>query len=181
MSDTANITLPSSTYRTPSGLAYIKLPQGIIEILEVLTCLGALLGIAIQPDKAEDESSYWHLQAACGGFLGVTAILILLYVLDVPQKTTRFPWSMVQVFYCAGAAVALMSLAGHVAANTFGQAGIIVAVILSFIAMILYFIEIFFAIRAWKRSIIAETLRLVEEGKLGVSAPPSAMKENNAI
>lgn len=181
MSDTANITLPSSSYRTPSGLAYLKLPVGIIQILEVVACLGALLGIAIQPDKADNESSYWHLEAACGGFLAVTAILILLYVLDVPQKATRFPWSMLQVFYCAGAAIALMSLAGHVAANTFGQVGLIIGVIFSFVAMVLYFIEIFFAIRAWKRSIIAETLRLVEEGKLGVSAPPSVMKENNTV
>ncbi|XP_071505447.1 uncharacterized protein [Diadema antillarum] len=182
MSDTANITLPSSTYRTPSGLAYLKTPNGILEILESVTCIGALISIAATTDRPSDESSYWHLMAACGAFGVVTAIIIILYVAGIPQKTTRFPWGMLELFYCAGAFVALMALAAHVAANTFGFAGLIIGTILSFVAMVVYFVEIFFAIRSWKRTIIAETLRLVEEGKLGVSAPPSqAMKENNTV
>ncbi|XP_072169289.1 uncharacterized protein [Diadema setosum] len=183
MSDTANITLPSSTFRTPSGLAYLKTPNGILKILESITCVGALISIAAQPRRPGYESAtYWHLMAACGAFGGVTAIIIILYVAAIPQKHTKFPWGMLELFYCAAAFVALMALAAHVAANTFGLPGLIIGTILSFIAMLVYFVEIFFAIRSWKRSIIAETLRLVEEGKLGVSAPPSqAMKENNTV
>ncbi|XP_071821670.1 uncharacterized protein [Apostichopus japonicus] len=175
MADTEAILFPSQEYDIPVGLAYLKLPEAILEISEALLMLACIISVVATPDKNPDEEFYAHLIQTSAVFLAITTCIIVFYVTGLVKKV-RLPWGLLELSYCAIAAIVTMTMAGHVAANTEGKAGLILAVAFAFIAMVAYFCQMIFAIRAWKRSIIKETLEAVEQGNMdGYSyAPPGA-------
>ncbi|XP_038070096.1 CKLF-like MARVEL transmembrane domain-containing protein 4 [Patiria miniata] len=163
MADRKQIVLPtiSSLTNVPTGLKYLTLPEGILEIIEVACLMIAFVCVTAAPNKSPDESSYWHYQAATMGFGLVTVLIMIGYMTGVVHKI-KIPWSVLEIVYCAAAGLLILTTGAHIAANTFGNAALIVATVFGFIAALAYIIQIFFAIRAWKRSIIADTLRMVE-------------------
>ncbi|KAJ8042199.1 hypothetical protein HOLleu_13200 [Holothuria leucospilota] len=165
MADTEAMIYPSQEYEIPTGLAYLKLPEAILEITEAVMMLATIIAVVATPDRNPEEEFYDHLVQTSAIFLVITSAIILLYVTGLVRKVP-IPWSMLELFYCAIAAIVTMTMAAHVAANTEGKAGLILASVFAFLAMIVYFCEMFYAIRAWRRSIIKVTLEAVEQGRM---------------
>ncbi|XP_022094474.1 CKLF-like MARVEL transmembrane domain-containing protein 4 [Acanthaster planci] len=163
MADRKQIVLPtiSSLTYVPTGLKYLTLPEGILELIEVVCLVVAFVCVTAAPNKAVDESSYWHYQAATMGFCLVTCLIMAGYMTGLIHKI-KIPWSVLEIVYCAVAGLLLLTTGAHIAANVHGNAVLIVATVFGFIAAAAYVVQIFFAIRAWKRSIIAATLKMVE-------------------
>ncbi|XP_071785729.1 CKLF-like MARVEL transmembrane domain-containing protein 4 [Asterias amurensis] len=167
MSDKKQITLPSisSLTEVPTGLRYLALPEGILEVSEVVSLIIAFVCVTAVPNKPPDESSYWHFQAASAGFALVTTLLIIGYMTGIVHKI-KIPWSVLEIVYCATACLLMLTTGAHIVANTFGNAVLVISAVFGFIASLAYLVEIFFAIRAWKKSIIADTLRMVEAERM---------------
>lgn len=127
--------------------------------------LGCIIAISATPDKNPMEEFYDHLVQTSAVFLAVNVCIIILYFTGLVKKI-RLPWGLLQLAYCAIAAIVTMTMAGHVAANTEGKAGLIMACVFAFLGMVAFFCEMFFSIRAWRRSIIKDLLEAIEQGRM---------------
>ncbi|XP_072013290.1 uncharacterized protein [Amphiura filiformis] len=162
MADKKAVTLPSlaALEDIPTGLKYLTLPEGILELIEVVFNILGFILVTVDPNTFE-EDSFWHYQAAAAAFAAITGVLIILYMTGIVHKI-KIPWSLMEVVYCCLACLLMLVVASHLIVNAHGSAIVYVACVMGFIVAVAYLIEIGFAVRAWKRSIIAETLRMVE-------------------